>query len=346
MRLIFAALSFFAVSASGATERETAEWVLRWEGSVVLGGANATVREVSKLPPGDIHITAIDLTGAVMHPVELRRLTGLPELRELYLPGPIWNPGTGKEDKSGVFQSLATLTSVERLSFGWHFNAEIEVNDEDIRQLAPWSQLQQLRCSQCSLEKADLSAFRQMRDLDLSYNPFTDAGMAGLAALTKLRRLLLRDTLSTDEGLKYLKDLTALEELDLSGTRVTDQGIQYLRGLKSMRRLNLLGAQASDESMSVLSSMPSLEVLNLYRTHVTNSGLATLAAMRKLTDVDVRYSRVTPNGVDSLRAALPELKIRFDGASLPKTESAGALRPRDSSDQAIASWVKQMGGTV
>src|SRR5947209_8734918 len=134
MRRITAALLFFVVSAFGATEHDTAEWVLRWEGSVLLQGAKRPVRDVLQLPPGDIHVTAIDLTGAVMHPVELRKLTDLPYLRELYLPGPIWNPGAGKEDKTGVFQSLATLTSVQRLSFGWHFNAEIEVNDDDIRQ--------------------------------------------------------------------------------------------------------------------------------------------------------------------------------------------------------------------
>src|SRR3954469_9358561 len=129
MHRITAALIFFAVSASGATERDTAKWVLRWEGSVMLQGYNRPVMDVLQLPPGDIHVTAIDLTGAVMRPIELRKLTGLPYLRELYLPGPIWSPGAGKKDKTGVFQSLATLTSVERLSFGWHFSAEIAVDD-------------------------------------------------------------------------------------------------------------------------------------------------------------------------------------------------------------------------
>jgi hypothetical protein len=69
-----------------------------------------------------------------------------------------------------------------------------------------------------------LSPFAKLQDLDLSYNPFTDEGMAGLAGLKDLRRLMLRDTLVTDEGLKYLKDLTQLEEIDLSGARVTDKG--------------------------------------------------------------------------------------------------------------------------
>src|SRR5580704_8240958 len=132
MRQLIGALLLFAVAAPAATEREVAEWALRWEGSLILEGSSEPIRDLSQLPPGVFHITSVDLTAAVMHPVELRKLEGLTHLRELYLPGPIWNPGGGKEDKTGVFESLATLTTVERLAFGWHFDAEINVVDDDI----------------------------------------------------------------------------------------------------------------------------------------------------------------------------------------------------------------------
>src|SRR6185437_733495 len=211
---------------------------------------------------GDFHIETIELTGGVMHPIELTRLAGLSHLRELYLPGPIWNPGGSNEDKTGVFKAFGTLTNVQRVAFGWTYNARFEVNDKDIAQLFPMKDLRELRCMQCSLSKLNLSPFTKLRDLDLSFNPFTDEGMAGLANLKDLRRLMLRDSLVTDEGLKYLKDLPNLEELDLSGARITDKGIAYLGGLKSMRRLNLLGASATDASMDVLAAMPKLEVVN------------------------------------------------------------------------------------
>ncbi len=110
-----------------------------------------------------------------------------------------------------MFEALASLTSVERLAFSWHFNSNIEVDDKDIDKLAPWSGLQQFRCGQCGLAKPKLSVFSQLRDLDLSDNPFTDEGMASLAGLKNLKHLILRNTLVTDEGLKYLRDLTALE---------------------------------------------------------------------------------------------------------------------------------------
>ena len=170
--------------------------------------------------------------------------------------------------------------------------------------------------------------------------------MRSLAGLKNLQRLMLRDTLVTDDGLKYLKDLTNLEELDLSGTRVTAAALEYLSNLKALRRLSLLGVQVPDASMEILAGMKSLQVLNLYRTLVTNSGLAKLQSLKNLSDIDVRYSRVTPNGVEALRSALPEVKVRFDGATVPTTKTAGAAKPANTSNGAIAAWVKQMGGSA
>ncbi|MDP9170452.1 MAG: hypothetical protein M3N54_07545, partial [Acidobacteriota bacterium] len=161
-------------TAQAASEREIAEWVLRWEGTVRLEGAVQPLTDVSQLPSGEFHIAAIDLTAGVMHPAELRKIEGLTHLRELYLPGPVWNPGAGNEDKTGVFKALGTNPGVERLAFGWHFNAQMEVDDADIRELLTWTGLRDLRCSQCRLANLNLAGFAQLRNLDLSYNPFTD----------------------------------------------------------------------------------------------------------------------------------------------------------------------------
>ena len=51
------------------------------------------------------------MTGAVMHPSELVKLNGLLTLRELYLPGPIWNPGGANEDAAEAFKALSTASS-------------------------------------------------------------------------------------------------------------------------------------------------------------------------------------------------------------------------------------------
>src|SRR5262249_37714930 len=146
----------------------------------------------------------IDLTGAVMVPAELEKLKGLTTLRELYLPGPIWNPGGGNEDGNGVFQSIATLKNLEKLYLGWHFNAQINVRDTGFKQLLALTELKDIRCAQCRITNINLSPLTELRSLDLSYTPFSDAALEGLAGMKGLRRLLLRDTMVTDDGLKHL----------------------------------------------------------------------------------------------------------------------------------------------
>ena len=124
LALILASLCAFA-----ETQRDIAEWVIRWEGRVYIEGRRTPILELDEIPAGDFKIVGIDLTGAVMLPSELEKLAGLTTLRDLYLPGPIWNPGGGNEDANGVFKSFATLTNLERLYFGWHFAAQINVRD-------------------------------------------------------------------------------------------------------------------------------------------------------------------------------------------------------------------------
>ena len=144
-------LIFFLASAfaHALTNRELAEWVIRWEGTVILEGNRQPVTDLTQLPAGEFKIAGIDLTGSVMTPAELEKLGGLVSLRELYLPGPIWNPGGGREDANEVFKSLATLKNLEKLQVGWHFSAQINIRDEGVKHLLALTKLRDFRCAQC-----------------------------------------------------------------------------------------------------------------------------------------------------------------------------------------------------
>ena len=57
-----------------------AEWVIRWEGRVMVEGNRLPINDISQLPPGDFRIVGVDLTGAVMVPGELQKLGSLTAL--------------------------------------------------------------------------------------------------------------------------------------------------------------------------------------------------------------------------------------------------------------------------
>ena len=90
-----------------------------------------------------------------------------------------------------------------------------------------------------------------------------------------------------------------------------------------------------------------LEVLNLYRTSVTNAGLAKLQSLKQLTDLDVRYTRVTSNGLEALRAAVPRHSRALRRICRCASERALELaKPSGTTDEAIAAWVKALGGNT
>src|SRR5262249_44697348 len=102
---LFSAIAF-------ASDRDVAEWAIRWEGLVTVAGHPQPIGDVRELPAGEVQIIGIDLTGSVMTPAELSKLAGLTHLRDLYLPGPVWNPGGGNENANDVFKTLASLKSL------------------------------------------------------------------------------------------------------------------------------------------------------------------------------------------------------------------------------------------
>jgi hypothetical protein len=71
-----------------------------------------------------------------------------------------------------------------------------------------------------------LTAFPQLKSLQLKSPMITDSGTSQLKGLLQLHRLSLEEAVMTDAGLANLKSLTALEELNLKGTKVTDAGVE------------------------------------------------------------------------------------------------------------------------
>jgi hypothetical protein len=69
---------------------------------------------------------------------------------------------------------------------------------------------------------------RQLRWLELSGNPITDAGLVHVGRLTNLEGLDLEGTRVTDAGLVHLAALSDLRKLELYRTRITKSGLRDL----------------------------------------------------------------------------------------------------------------------
>jgi hypothetical protein len=81
------------------------------------------------------------------------------------------------------------------------------VNDDDLRRVATFSNLE---------------------DLDLSYTGIEDAKLVYLQGFAHLRSLNLSETKVTDAGLRHLKSLTTLKFLLLYGTKTTSAAVNDL----------------------------------------------------------------------------------------------------------------------
>ncbi len=350
MRIILSIILWLGISISGVAgspEREIAEWVIRQGGRVVLEGDRRPIGDVLQLPYGEVRISGIDLFGTLIEPKDLEKIGGLTGLKELYLPGPIWNPGAGSRlDANDQLKFLARLKSLEKLYLSLHFLTYINVQDKGLAYITGLTQLKELRCAQCRIAKLSLSPLVRLESLDLSLSSFNDEGMKGLEGLKQLRRLILRDTLVSDEGVKYLRGLTQLEELDLGGTKVTDVGF----------------AQITDIGLDHLASLTNLTELAIGGNKLTDTGLQSLRQLPGLTSLDLSGSRRTDSGLWSITMtelgleAITTLKglreLRLDGmpvsnrwleklrvlGRIERLNLQGCKRVGDDASLLLASW--------
>jgi hypothetical protein len=309
LRVFLAAAWALAATAEDA-DRDVALWALRMNGAVVLEGNARPIRDIADLPAGDFRIVVLNMIGTNMHPPHMEAFGKLTALRELHLPGPMWNPrAESRTEYSEQSALLANLKTLKKLTFGYTFLETIHFYDvglDKMQSLGPT--LEELAIRRARMKGAGLRYFTNLRSLDVTWTGIDDEGMKSIAGMTKLRKLWAQEIRITDKGIAPLANLRDLEELHLGGVPITDAGLAQLAGLTRLKKLDLLSSQVSDAGMPHLAGMKDLEYLNLYATRVSNAGLEKLKHLAKLREVDLRYSRATQAGVDGLRAALPKEK--------------------------------------
>ncbi|MFN0100698.1 MAG: leucine-rich repeat domain-containing protein [Bryobacteraceae bacterium] len=334
------ALWALAVTAiAGPADQAVARWTLIEGGRVGIGGQ--VIQGLAELPAGDYQVEMVDWVAVNAVPEDLERMTGLRHLRELRLPGPLWNRNVdGGKDLSKLLKFLAPVTSLEKLTFSDHFLDRIRFRDSGLVEIASLTQLRELALRQAEVKGPGLRYFVNLQSLDVTLCPVAD--LEALAGMKGLRRLWAGDTFVSD--LAPLAGLTELEDLDLHGTGVRDESVVHLARLRALRRLDLQGTSISDAAVATLEQLTNLETLNLYRTKISNAGLARLSTLTKLRDIDIRYTRVTAAGYDALRAALPRARVQYAGGGAREISKLATPKGRDPA--ALNAWVRAIGGTI
>ena len=281
-------------------------------GAVEIRDYAGRIRDAAGLPQSDFELVSLDLVGTNAVPTDLARLSPLGRLRDLHLPGPIWNRNAdGGKDLSGELGHLATVKTLETITFSYHFLDNIRFKDDGIEKIGGLRNLRELVVRQTAIKGHALAPFRRLESLDATLSQFDDEGLRTLEGRTSLRRLRLGDTFITDEGSRAFSGLKRLRELDLHGTDLSDAGIRNLSDLTGLQKLNLMGTALTDAGLDYLKGLRNIEELNLYRTRITNAGLEKLHGLTALREIDVRYTRVTRAGVERLQAVLPNVRVVF-----------------------------------
>jgi len=141
-----------------------------------------------------------------------------------------------------------------------------------------------------------LKDLKQLRELNLSLTPVTNAGMQHLAKLTNLSVLNLYFTSVGDDGLQYLAKLEKLTSLNLAQTKITDVGVKHLTNLRNLTVLSFHGTKSGDKGLEHIKNLIKINALNGgYLT--TDDGLKHLGQMKQLTALTFYQSQVTGSGL-------------------------------------------------
>ena len=352
--LVIAAVSALSLSVpvtalrAAPVDRAAAEWAIRMGGWVRIHGQSTRTYRVADLPEKDFRLKVLNLVGCNIDPPDLARLSSLSGLKELHLPGPMWNPRAGaNKNQSKDLKHIAPLTTLEKLTFSYSFWPTFGSTTKASNKSPGWRTSRTSAYGAPKVEGRALAPFHNLESLDLTFTPFDDKGLANLKGMSRLKRLWIGDTLVTDDGLESLSGLTELE-----GTQPARNPHQRHRPRASQWPHP---AQAPEPSrrrcdrfrLDHLKNLKDLEVINLYRTKVSNAGLDKLKEFTRLREMDLRYSRATGAGVAALQEAMPDTRLVFLDFSLRAAdEGKAADAPQGESDEAVADWVRSLGGTA
>lgn len=312
-------------------------------------GQSYTPRKWSEVPQAYREVRAIDLSKGALQNEELALLAKAETLQSLSL-------ADTKVDDEGVKQ-LAELKGLVRLDL-----RSTPITEKALSRLKTLDQLRELDLRGTKVNDVGMESLvgLPLETLRLSGTTIGDAGVQKLAEIKTLKSLAVDGTRVTEDGYNALGKAFAKNPIDkndldpeLSLARRLLRGgsiIQIVPEVSSAEapkeiadvqdlpseRFHIAGVvangsrQVDDTLLREFKGLTQLSTVNLDGSAVTEDGLAQLRQVTTLRTVELGYLRVAKASVDSLRQALPDAEVSWQG-------------PRD---RVAAEWVLKQGGTV
>src|SRR6266702_1632063 len=143
-------------------DRRVAEWTLAMGGRVGVAGQPGRIQDIAELPQSDIQLEILDWVGMNVDPPDLERLSGLAHLKELHLPGPLWNRNAdGGRDGSRDLRFIAGIHTLDALPFSYHFLDRIRFRDEGLNETKDLTNLREQSLRHSTITGQALGPFRR-----------------------------------------------------------------------------------------------------------------------------------------------------------------------------------------
>jgi serine/threonine protein kinase/Leucine-rich repeat (LRR) protein len=226
---------------------------------------------------------------------------------------------------AGIKKPLDALTAKLRIN---------TIIDPDRREL----DLRELDAADSSFgdkDLAELSAFKNLKELSLARTNVSRNGVQHLQAFTALQRLVLDGLVVQGSGVAPLKGLSELTDLSLAPIWCDDDDLLLLKNLKKLRRLVLNGNPLRGSTLASLKDLPELTELRLACKTLTNISAHNLAELKHLEKLSLAGSSIGDDGLKHLRGltALKELDLtgtmvtEAGAAALQKALPGCRIRP-------------------
>ncbi len=145
----------------------------------------------------------------------------------------------------------------------------------------------------------------------------TDVDVAGLGALPEMVSISLDMTRVTPAGLARLERCPKLERLSLGGFPITDEALKAASRFPKLVGLFLSKSDVSHRHcVAIAESFPNLRNLNLMNNgQLDDAAIAPLSRLKRLTSLQLQQTKVTAAGVATLKRAMPNCNIEWDGSN-------------------------------